>query len=201
MKLNEQIRWPGHNTEAQPSDTVPLHLILLDTSTHQTAIIVLVICIVFSLVFHRMLWTNRKHEVIKASSPLFCHVILLGSLLVYVGTSITLFYGSPSQDTFELGCRTIPTFLSLGFTVVFSALMAKTWRIHKIFNSHHLRSEDAKGRQLNWKQLMKIVGVAVMLDAFVLTAWMVGVVAIFVARRLCCLVADGDVGWGRAWGG
>jgi hypothetical protein len=51
--------------------------------------------------------------------------------------------------------------------VVFSSLMVKTWRIHRIFNSHELQN-----KQLDWRTLMKIVGVCVCLDGIMLAIWM-----------------------------
>ncbi len=82
--------------------------------------------------FHYLIYLNTNHEVIKASSPVFCHIILFG------GDCAVVMCGVSSLSN-ELQCRLVPTLTAIAFSTIFGALLAKTWRIHKIFNSEGLK--------------------------------------------------------------
>src|SRR4051794_10291690 len=78
-----------------------------------------------SLTLHRLIWKQRGHEVIKASSPPFCHVIVAGSIVGYLGTALTIMGD-------DVTCRSVPTCLAVAFAFIFGSLFTKTWRIHKV---------------------------------------------------------------------
>ncbi|KAF9575125.1 hypothetical protein EC968_004351 [Mortierella alpina] len=71
----------------------------------------------------------RDHIVIKASSPTFCLLELLGILLVIVWC--LLHVGAPTSAT----CITNSFILVLGVTLVTGSLTIKSYRIYRIFNS------------------------------------------------------------------
>ena len=79
-----------------------------------------------------MIYLNTNHEVIKASSPVFCHIILAGGDIAVVMCGL-------SALSNELQCRLVPSLTAIAFSTIFGALLAKTWRIHKIFNSEGLK--------------------------------------------------------------
>jgi hypothetical protein len=80
-------------------------------------------------------WFHRKHRVLMASQPIFLYLIC-GGVVVLVATIIPL-----SMDELllprsgcDIACRSIPWLLSLGFSLIGSALFTKTYRINKIFS-------------------------------------------------------------------
>jgi hypothetical protein len=87
-------------------------------------------------------WTvyNRSVIVVRAAQPFFL-LILLGGIVILSGTIIPLSFddgGDPDSisSTFAVGiCMSVPWLAFTGFTVMFSALFSKTWRINKLFQS------------------------------------------------------------------
>ena len=85
-------------------------------------------------------WTliNRHSIVIRASQPFFLcmtagGVILMAAALVPLSIDDK---GYPIEDTKATAiCMSIPWLAFTGFTVMFSALFAKTWRVNKIFRT------------------------------------------------------------------
>jgi len=80
----------------------------------------------FLLIF----WRNR---VVYAASPLFLLTILIGSVLVYV----SIFTWMPNLVSDSV-CNLRAWLLPLGFMTMFGSLIAKTYRIHKLYNSRNV---------------------------------------------------------------
>ena len=82
-------------------------------------------------------WTQiHSHErVVKASQPIFLHIICSGTMLM--GASIiplTIDDGFVSTRGCEIACHTFPWLLLNGFVIAMSALFTKTRRINIIFH-------------------------------------------------------------------
>ncbi|CAO3660737.1 hypothetical protein G6F70_007165 [Rhizopus microsporus] len=85
--------------------------------------------IIFSIVCFIIVMMYRKHEVFKASSPTFCCLELIGFILTYI--SVTMMIGIPSATS----CIVTPIAFSLGFLLVIGNMIAKNYRIYRIFNN------------------------------------------------------------------
>jgi hypothetical protein len=89
-----------------------------------------------------LVWTvyNRSAIVVKAAQPFFL-LILLAGIVILSSTIIPLSFdddGDPDSisSTFAVGiCMSIPWLAFTGFTVIFSALFSKTWRVNQLFRS------------------------------------------------------------------
>eukprot|EP00588_Corethron_pennatum_P008362 CAMPEP_0194290536 /NCGR_PEP_ID=MMETSP0169-20130528/41427_1 /TAXON_ID=218684 /ORGANISM="Corethron pennatum, Strain L29A3" /LENGTH=576 /DNA_ID=CAMNT_0039038135 /DNA_START=98 /DNA_END=1828 /DNA_ORIENTATION=+ len=81
-------------------------------------------------------WVNRTHPIIKASQPEFLLGLCFG-VLVMASSIIPLSIDdeSYSEATASKGCISYWWLLCTGFTISFSMLFSKTWRINKIFLS------------------------------------------------------------------
>eukprot|EP00579_Thalassiosira_antarctica_P015388 CAMPEP_0201938152 /NCGR_PEP_ID=MMETSP0903-20130614/40870_1 /ASSEMBLY_ACC=CAM_ASM_000552 /TAXON_ID=420261 /ORGANISM="Thalassiosira antarctica, Strain CCMP982" /LENGTH=602 /DNA_ID=CAMNT_0048479347 /DNA_START=11 /DNA_END=1816 /DNA_ORIENTATION=- len=84
------------------------------------------------------IWTIvlRKKRVVRAAQPPFLLMILVGTLIM--GSSlITLGYDGENSTQYanDAACIATPWLLSIGFTVAFSALFSKTWRLNKVFDA------------------------------------------------------------------
>lgn len=81
---------------------------------------------------------HRKSTVVRASQPFFL-VMTAGGALLMSSALIPLSFddgGNPISETRAIGvCMSIPWLSFLGFTIIFSALFAKTWRVNKFFHS------------------------------------------------------------------
>lgn len=103
-----KVQW-GH-----PSEIIGLTLML--------------ICTLISLgwlIFVFMHWNSKP---IKAASPVFCVVIIFGSIVMYA-SNITWMPNLVSETTCILRAWLLP----LGFMMMFGALIAKTHRVHQLY--------------------------------------------------------------------
>ena len=85
-------------------------------------------------------WTiyNRKGIIIQASQPFFLIMTAIG-VLVMASAIIPMSFddgGVVVDETYAVAiCMSVPWLSFVGFSVIFSALFSKTWRINKIFHN------------------------------------------------------------------
>jgi ABC-type branched-subunit amino acid transport system substrate-binding protein len=90
------------------------------------------------LLLHIVSMVKRRHPSIKASSPVLNHFIFTGC---YIWTAASLIYiivlkalSSEDEQIYANCCDAVFTWLlPVGWTLIFGTLIAKTWRIYKIF--------------------------------------------------------------------
>jgi len=99
------------------------------------------IIVLLSVGFALWVIINRENRIVMASQPLFLLPLCFGTLLL--GSAIipwTLIHseiyhndkGQDNEDHFGV-CMSIPWLGSIGFTLIFSMLFSKTWRVNQIF--------------------------------------------------------------------
>ncbi|CAG5132451.1 unnamed protein product, partial [Candidula unifasciata] len=104
---------------------------LYDVSTAVQALTIIIIavmilgCSLISIVTSR----NKKQLVIKTASPIFLHLMCLGAVLMC--SSVLVMFGEATSLTCTLQIWPF----HVGFTVMYGALLIKTWRISEIFRS------------------------------------------------------------------
>ena len=114
----------------------------------------------FTSVAVSVLLRYARHKAFRSASPLFVAVSLLGILCIYV--SIVLLVQTPSSAM----CSGFTWTTQLGFTLIFSPLFAKSYRIYRIFGRRKLTVIKLSNRKL-------FIGVvtAVLADIVVLSLW------------------------------
>ncbi|KAI8640133.1 hypothetical protein BD408DRAFT_445423 [Parasitella parasitica] len=106
----------------------------------------------------------RKQEIFKASSPLFCVLELIGFLLSYV--SLFFFVGYRTK----LNCTLIPITFHLGYSLILGNLIAKNYRIYRIFNNIFITRTVVTD-----VQLLRVSGSIFATTSVILIAWFVSV--------------------------
>jgi hypothetical protein len=101
------------------------HLIALFPALPTISVAVMCLYLLIAVVFHYLIHVESQHELIKASSPQFLHIILLGCDVAFLMCGIA----TVSQ---AVECRVVPTMVAVAFSAVFGALLAKTYRIHRV---------------------------------------------------------------------
>ncbi|XP_048240319.1 gamma-aminobutyric acid type B receptor subunit 1-like [Haliotis rufescens] len=104
----------------------------------------------------------RKLRIVKMSSPRLNNVILAGCVLLY----ITVFLEQTDKELVAGLCLSKVYLLTLGFSMAFGALFAKTWRVHVIFTNATKQKKVLKD-----SQLFVMVGVLVAINTVVLLSW------------------------------
>ena len=80
-----------------------------------------------------LVFRHRGTQLLKASSPLFCALILVGCALGYVSTLMLVWY-EPTPGV----CVALPFVGHTAFAISFGGLFAKTWRLMVIFRQTRL---------------------------------------------------------------
>jgi hypothetical protein len=109
-----------------------------------------------------LLLARRDHFIVRASSLLFCMVIVLGVLFGY-GTVFTfLVVPTVISCTFRLWLA------SIGFVLVFGCLFFKNFRIYKIFSNKKLRKF-----KMTDVAVLKLLGLLLLFEIVLLVLWTV----------------------------
>jgi 7 transmembrane sweet-taste receptor of 3 GCPR/Receptor family ligand binding region len=153
---------PPPVTEATGENTNPVPVGVSVVSFVLAATVILL-----SLAFGAWTTLRRNSPQVRASQPVFLVLVCFGTLMI--GISITLSaiqYISPTST-----CMVYTWLFALGVSLVFAALFAKTWRIHRVFKSAtRFRRVEIRAKDVLWP-IVVICG----LEVAVLTAWTVRV--------------------------
>jgi len=111
---------------------------------------------------------NRKHRVVKISQPIFLHLICFGVVVL----SCAIFpLGIDDSGSTERGrdaaCASIPWLVSLGLSLIFSALFSKLWRINKVFAA----AATMKRVVVTAKDVLTPFAILMTLNFIVLLSW------------------------------
>ncbi|EDV28428.1 uncharacterized protein TRIADDRAFT_51330 [Trichoplax adhaerens] len=174
MKWNYSIpiNWanPGNKTpldgpkiELVP-ETVPLFLQIFLCSLSAFGILLTLSFITLNIYY-------KNEKVIKISSPNVNNVIGFSGIACFV--SVILFSIDSHEHRFSeklaiVHCWSQLWLFCLGFTTAYAALIAKTWRIYKIFNKTKVKYQVIKD-----KQLYLIIFCMVAFEIFTLFLWTV----------------------------
>ncbi|XP_017046325.1 gamma-aminobutyric acid type B receptor subunit 2 [Drosophila ficusphila] len=115
----------------------------------------------------------RKLKAIKLSSPKLSNITAVGCILVYATVILLGLDHStlPSaEDSFATVCTARVYLLSAGFSLAFGSMFAKTYRVHRIFTR---TGSVFKDKMLQDIQLILLVGALLLVDALLVTLWVV----------------------------
>jgi hypothetical protein len=112
----------------------------------------------FAMIILFAVWRDRPQ--IIASSLLFVELIIVGAAMIYA----SLFFWV--LETTTAMCNLRYWLAGVGFVLMFSALLTKTWRVWRIFHEHSL-----KMIKLTNSYLLRIMAVAICIEITVLIIW------------------------------
>jgi len=119
------------------------------------------VSLAFLLLLGTILFLNRTTRVVKATSVPF--TMLVFGFLITVMLSSSLYSVLPKSDSL---CMARPSVTALGLVGLLSCLFAKTYRIHKIFNTRKLSQN-----KITDGQLFIFVGSMLFVESILLLAW------------------------------
>ena len=124
-------------------------------------------------------WTiyHRKSMIVNVAQPGFLVMIALGALIL-ASSLVPLSFddggsdpkNSVSQQYSVAICMSIPWLAFTGFTLMFAALFAKTWRVNKLFNHEHAHQKMVK---VEAKDVLAPLGALLTANFIVLICWTV----------------------------
>ena len=80
-----------------------------------------------------LVYRNREHDVLKAMQPGFLIAICFGVGIMALTIAMLSWVNLDVSDNVkDAACMAQPWFLSMGFTIVMSALFTKLWRLNKV---------------------------------------------------------------------
>lgn len=107
---------------------------------------------VFAIFFIVWIAMNGAHDVIKKSQPLFLVFICIGCIastatiipLSSDDGGVDLSSNPGLQASLDTNCMAAPWLYSIGFTLTFASLFAKTYRVSLVFNNKKLKKITIK---------------------------------------------------------
>lgn len=132
---------PEENTTYISSGLIPLGL-----SLYALQVLLVIFCVAWTMFY-------RKRSVIRSSQPIFLclvafGVLVLSSTLIPIGiqgkyryvqvpTTGLLLTDQPDPDIgkVDAACMAVPWLFSMGFSIIFSALFAKIWRVMRVLKA------------------------------------------------------------------
>jgi len=115
-------------------------------------------------------WTfkNRKHRILRASQPMFMYLICLGVFimaLTIIPLSIDDSIASP--EGCSIACMAVPWLIAIGFSMTFTALLGKLWRIHKVM----FAAQSMRRVVVHEREVLKPIGIILTLNLLLLLCW------------------------------
>eukprot|EP01006_Ploeotia_vitrea_P051299 TRINITY_DN67547_c0_g1_i9.p1 TRINITY_DN67547_c0_g1~~TRINITY_DN67547_c0_g1_i9.p1 ORF type:complete len:832 (+),score=376.43 TRINITY_DN67547_c0_g1_i9:31-2526(+) len=155
-KLSQQVTAPVflEGSTTVPPDAPVRTLLRVSGGLYYTFVSLMAVGVALAVVFAALIQKNTKHPVIRSSSPLFCQVIVLGSIILLCTIAVV----GLDKDTAGV-CESLPLLASVGFWLIVAPSFAKTYRLHKIFNNKKLRIQKIPNSRL----LME-VGLTVLME-------------------------------------
>ncbi|DAZ96048.1 TPA: hypothetical protein N0F65_000043 [Lagenidium giganteum] len=126
--------------------------------------IVIVVFAVILIIVHiaatAFVYICRKRPIIKRLQYEFLLLMIVGGILMCL--SVIVYGGEPTP--FLCGAR--PTFLALGFTMIFGSLVVKSMRVYRVFTSTAM-----KRVVLSMGTMLKVLSVFFAVDIMILIVW------------------------------
>lgn len=126
--------------------------------------------IIYALAIISTVWTivYRKEHIVRASQPFFLVMICMGA--VVLGTAIIPFSiddSNASPEGCNKACVAIPWLIATGWTILFSALFAKIWRVNIVYRN------SIKFRRLKVSETDVLLPFAILLtlNVIILLVW------------------------------
>ncbi|PFX22880.1 Gamma-aminobutyric acid type B receptor subunit 2 [Stylophora pistillata] len=166
MNKREPIRWQGSGPPRDRTIRVD-ELKSISRALYGFMSTLAVLGIFLGLVFLLINFWYRERRIIKMSSPRLNNVIVVGCIMTYF--SVILFGldgGLIPTEEYGKVCIARAWIMSIGFTLAFGAMFAKTWRVHAIF-----KSLTPKKKVIRDEHLFLIIGAIVLLDILLLSLW------------------------------
>jgi hypothetical protein len=130
------------------------------TTNERIMIAINSVCIALCVVLLAVVVKNWKLHVIRAATPSFCVVIILGGIFMLISNYFNTLVVNDAH------CAASAWFLTLGFTMTFASLFIKTFRVWRIYARKNLRVLRMKD-----SQLLVAVGVFLLIDVIINAAW------------------------------
>ncbi|KAG1146688.1 hypothetical protein G6F37_006125 [Rhizopus arrhizus] len=159
---NVDVVYLGNTTE-KPKDLVGI--VYLNPTFHDSAGIIvgtLSICgIFFCILMAILISLFRDLKPIMISSPVFCYLQLLGLVMCYLTVLLNLVSITPAN------CIARQFLLSMGFVFVIGSIIAKNFRIYKIYQNVF----TTRTSRLKAPYLLRMVGIFQLFVIVPLVAW------------------------------
>jgi hypothetical protein len=98
------------------------------------------IAVALALCYAVWVYLNKTKKMVKTMQPIFLVTICIGVGVMALGiVPLSIDDGIASTRGCDIACVSVPWLLSLGFTIAFSALFSKLWRINKLFHNPSFR--------------------------------------------------------------
>nr|CAI5822291.1 unnamed protein product [Callosobruchus analis] len=115
----------------------------------------------------------RKLRTLKLSSPKLNNVAVVGCILVYCSVILLGINNTTIKSNLHFSklCFAKVYLLSAGFSLTFGSMLAKTYRVHRLFT--YSCAGLVRDKLLKDKQLIVLIMIPLIVDAVILTLWVI----------------------------
>ena len=168
--IADNFQWFGITTDP-PSDTPTI----VGKSVSDPILIISMVFTLTGMAFACSMccfnWCYAKHKIIIASSQKLNYVIIAGTFFAYTTIVILAILESPlgramSDELFKTICVVRIWILPLSFTLSYGTMLAKAWRIYRIFNDPWVSKRPLKDYHL----MLVVLGLG-LVDVMYLIPW------------------------------
>lgn len=145
------------NNDQPASDTPPDIIVVLLPGERGLLISLAVLVLLVAFGIFGVIFKHQKSKLIKASQPVMLYFIIFGEVLAAIRVLIAAL---PISDA---SCISGLWFGHLAFTIVFGALLIKTWRVHRIVNNTTLKRVKITGHDVARIMLFGIMFIVIFL--------------------------------------
>ncbi|XP_070535176.1 gamma-aminobutyric acid type B receptor subunit 2-like [Ptychodera flava] len=169
MTLFRPFQWQGDDAPNDGHQHV-LRVWYLDDNVFWAVVALSIVGVFVALALLIFNIKKRGHGFVKLSSPRMNNMTLVGALLVNLsvisGVMQDCSYLGDDTNRRTIFCVSGKWLLSIGFSLSFGAMFAKTWRVHRIISRLHPMTE-----QIQDEHLITFVICLALVDVALFTAW------------------------------
>ena len=115
------------------SDSFPSEMVTLHLALTLIGLAIATLALALSLCLHLLNVCYRTKAAIKATSPKLNHCIFFGCYLMALAIVILTIQSRFAPTRGTILCNTFQWCLQIGYTLIFGTLLAKSWRLYRIF--------------------------------------------------------------------
>ena len=160
LSMIDNVHYKLFNSRVVPEDSAIEIVIYLDyTKALKVAVwAVSLMGVLIALIFISLTTCYMKEKKVKSESLAMNYVMIKGSVICYLSI-ITFGIDTQfiSKETLPVTCWTFLIMLSLGFTLTFGSLFAKTWQLYKSYMTPEVKLSSTKNHHVKVRIIIIIV--------------------------------------------
>lgn len=166
-EINPPIFADGTSQPPIPLSPNPYRMNLVPVGAFAVGWILAGATIFVCLILAVWVYQHRNDQAVRAAQPRFLLILLMGTILMAASIVPLSFQEPTSQRGLNIACMATPWLFCIGFSIAFSTIFTKTWRLSLIIQD----SVDLKRSHLKLQHVMLPFFVILSINVALLVTW------------------------------